>query len=47
VLVAEKRAGLDEARGIDDERRLPERLQRLDQTGQAVESDYLATPPTS
>ena len=47
VLVPEGHASLDEPCGVDDERRLPERIPRLDQTGQTFESHYLATPPTS
>ena len=41
VLVAQRRAGLDETCGIDDERRLAERLARLDDAGHDA---YALTP---
>ena len=47
LLVAEVAAGLDEARGIDDERRLSERFLRLNQSGDPGVRGHCATPRIS
>ena len=47
VLVAEERARLDEPGGVDDERRLAERLARLDDAGHAGVRRHSATPRIS
>jgi hypothetical protein len=47
LLVAQVRARLDDAGGIDDERRLTVRLLALDEAGDALERAQLATPRIS